>query len=508
MRNTTFSLNSRPASIVWLLALAGSTIWFSWVCARSAIGGYYSRALDEGHLSRSISFEPLNAEPHFRLGVRRLLADLDPEAAVTELNRALQLNPHDSRGWLALQQAYLVLGDPQQRKVALLNAEQSDPTSPRVQWELANYYFMQDDKAAALAHAKRVFLGPEVLVDEKGSAQRSLEAGALRLAWRSMPDMNYLLDNVVPRNADDYLILLDIVVTDISQSQTESLDIEGQDQPVAFNWRDQVRRSWRFATRHDDATSGMQQSGTTDSSSADNSENSQTRPSNSSAVPENTTQVAAAKELWRRFQAFGTTGKEYRPERAYPFVLFMIAQHEPDAALQVWQQLTAGSKITAESREPGNLLLNGSFEHDILSSGFDWTILSVPAVKANLDRSVSHTGRQSLSIYFDQVITDDSGVVQFVPVKSNTKYQFNSFLRSRDLFSQSGPRWCVEDPYARKLYLESEPFLGDLEWTPYSGNFVTGADTKLLVVRICRDPAEKPVEGRLWIDDVSLTESN
>jgi hypothetical protein len=41
-------------------------------------------------------------------------------------------------------------------------------------------------------------------------------------------------------------------------------------------------------------------------------------------------------------------------------------------------------------------------------------------------------------------------------------------------------------------------------WKEVGGTFTTGPDTKLLLLRIQREPPGMPIKGKLWIDSVRL----
>jgi len=44
-------------------------------------------------------------------------------------------------------------------------------------------------------------------------------------------------------------------------------------------------------------------------------------------------------------------------------------------------------------------------------------------------------------------------------------------------------------------------------WKPVHGQFQTGPDTRLLLFSVDRIPAGSPIRGRLWIDDLQLTQT-
>jgi len=56
------------------------------------------------------------------------------------------------------------------------------------------------------------------------------------------------------------------------------------------------------------------------------------------------------------------------------------------------------------------------------------------------------------------------------------------------------------------MYLESDELKNAGFWKPVIGEFTTGPETKLLVLRVARVPTGSPIRGKLWIDDFHLSQ--
>jgi tetratricopeptide (TPR) repeat protein len=217
-------------------------------------------------------------------------------------------------------------------------------------------------------------------------------------------------------------------------------------------------------------------------------------------------QTAAAENVWNRLiglnQAFST-------KLAFPYFRFLIAQREVAAAQTAWQQLAVLDRSIQPylpSRE--NLIVNGGFEENVLNGGFDWWYESNPHAALAIDTSEFHSGTRSLSITFDGRNPGDAGVIQFIPVKPNTNYEFSAVSRTEDIESASGPRFAIMDAYTNASYVLTDDLLDTNPWRVQQARFQTGPNTNLVLLKIVRQPANPLIRGKLWIDDLRLVEKS
>lgn len=215
-------------------------------------------------------------------------------------------------------------------------------------------------------------------------------------------------------------------------------------------------------------------------------------------------QVAAAESVWNRLielkQPFSATP-------ALPYFRLLIAQHEVDAAKTAWQQL-AKVDPSLEPYLPSqrNLVVNGGFEENLLNGGFDWWFQSYSHAELNIDTNEFRTGTRSLSVTFDGQSVPGPQLVQFIPVKPNTSYEFSAESRTQDIDTASGPRFAITDAYTNQSYVLTDDTLGSTPWRIQEARFQTGSNTKLVMLKIVRDPPQPLIRGKMWIDDVMLTE--
>jgi hypothetical protein len=215
-------------------------------------------------------------------------------------------------------------------------------------------------------------------------------------------------------------------------------------------------------------------------------------------------EVAAAENVWEHLIALN---QEFSPKLAFPYFRLLLAKQEVAAAQTAWQQ-AAGVSRSLQAYLPSrqNLVVNGGFEENILNGGFDWWYQSNPHAAVAIDTSEFSGGTRSLSITFDGQSADDPGIFQFIPVKPNTQYEFSAQYRSEELDTASGPRFSIADAYTGTSYALTDDILGTNPWHPEQAQFHTGPNTKLVLLKIVRVPANPLIRGKLWIDELKLRE--
>jgi Carbohydrate binding domain len=215
-------------------------------------------------------------------------------------------------------------------------------------------------------------------------------------------------------------------------------------------------------------------------------------------------EVAAAENVWTRLIALN---QEFSIKLAFPYFRLLLAKQEVAPAQTAWQQAAAVNRSLQPylpSRQ--NLVVNGGFEEDILKGGFDWWYQSNPHTTVKIDPTEFSGGTHSLSIDFDGQSPPDAGIFQFIPVKPNTTYEFTAEYRSQELDTASGPRFSIADAYTGNTYVLTDDILGTNPWHPEQAQFRTGPNTKLVLLKIVRQPADALIRGKLWIDELRLVE--
>jgi tetratricopeptide (TPR) repeat protein len=158
---------------------------------------------------RATQLEPDDARNWYALGRywQYNLEDPDAQRAIRAYQTALTLNPHSADTWLDLGTEYESEGDLADAQNALLQAKRVYPHSPEVSWRYGNFLLRKGQFDAAFEEIKRA-----VEVDPKRGA------AAFLLCKRVEPDVNAVLDRVLPNSQDAYLSVLSVLT---EQQQTD-----------------------------------------------------------------------------------------------------------------------------------------------------------------------------------------------------------------------------------------------------------------------------------------------
>jgi tetratricopeptide (TPR) repeat protein len=195
------ALQSPTRKIAFLGACFALTAVYAGLAARAFLADHFSRRLDLASLQMAARLEPGNAEYQYRLGHYFLQTQQEPETASRFFKSAIALNPHNAGYWLELSRTDRRLANNDQQD-ALQHAIAADPSTPDVAWEAANFYWALGDTDKALQEFRVVLENDPYL-----------PPAALERCWRIRPDVEALLREVIPRNADVYSSFLDFLIS-------------------------------------------------------------------------------------------------------------------------------------------------------------------------------------------------------------------------------------------------------------------------------------------------------
>jgi hypothetical protein len=170
----------------------------------------------------------------------------------------------------------------------------------------------------------------------------------------------------------------------------------------------------------------------------------------------------------------------------------------------VWQQAAPRFGLASYLPTRNNLIVNGDFSLDVLNGGFDWQYEKQQSVNLTLDPSDFHSGHRSLLISFDGPGIGDAGIRQLIVVQPDTRYEFSAYYRIAEIEGAGAPHLTIQDEYTQAIVYDSDELKEPGFWKSATGDFTTGADTRLLDLHIRRLPAGSPIRGKLWVDDFRL----
>jgi hypothetical protein len=408
-------LPNTAARVLWVSGVLLLVVAYVFTCTTQFVAAYLSERPGLKTLRWAVRLEPDNAEYHYLEGRYYWLVERDARAAVPSYRAAVSRNPHNAQYWFDLAAAYEFLDYTSGQRDAIDHAIRVDPTTPNVAWQAANFYVVQGDMDKAMTEFRIVLANDPQMTNI-----------ALPLIWRLEPNVDALLQRVIPPVADVYVSFLEYLVTQ--------------------------------------------------------------------------KQLTAANTVWTRLAQLH---EPVARQSLFTYIRALLGDGQVGQARTVWQQAATLCDLSAYQPTSENLVINGDFSLNVLNGGFDWLYDRSPQVGLTLDPTQPHNGNRSLLISFDASGISDAGIRQAVPVEPSTGYQFSAYYRAEGLYGAGGLRFSVQDVYDGTTYFASDDLQNVDFWKQVGGDFVTGPQTKLLVVHIQRVPPG-PIKGKLWIDGIRL----
>jgi tetratricopeptide (TPR) repeat protein len=228
------------------------------------------------------------------------------------------------------------------------------------------------------------------------------------------------------------------------------------------------------------------------------------------AVHLNLVKVLINREEWEAadhaWQTLLATNRTFDPRYALFYVDALVSKREVAAAQNAWNQLVQRSSLLKPYVRTDNLIVNSTFDHDILNAGFDWHYSAVPNASVVLDSTQSYQANESLLVTYSGVCAD-TGMRQYVAVKPGNAYAVSAWIKSEELRSANGPRLTVSDAYEQEVeYAHSGETLGTTSWHQVNTVFTAGPYTKLVFIQFSRQPGDTQIQGRLWVDAVHMSD--
>lgn len=187
------SSKSRGIALAFAIVCALPLSYFS---IRNALAAHYGRLETREGYEHATRLEPKNFENWQLLGRywQYSLEDVDPARAIQAYTVALSLNPRSADTWADLGAAYEAEGNIPGARAAFLQAKNAYPLSPETSWRYGNFLLRQGEMDAAF---------PEIRHAVEVEPQRGAEA--LSRALRAEPNLDLVLDRVLPPLKDAYI---------------------------------------------------------------------------------------------------------------------------------------------------------------------------------------------------------------------------------------------------------------------------------------------------------------
>jgi tetratricopeptide (TPR) repeat protein len=207
----------------------------------------------------------------------------------------------------------------------------------------------------------------------------------------------------------------------------------------------------------------------------------------------------------------GLSESEKRESRfaADPIIATLVGSQRYHQAMQIWNEVAPGPAYNAELGH----ILDGGFE-DNLAHGpgavFGWQVQSNSQVQIGIDGGQGHNGSRSLRVFFQvRSHIDAINVSQLVPVKPDTEYDFECYVKTERLESAETPLVGISNAADESWLVGSATApSGTNDWQRISLSFKTGPKTEAVKVKMvrnsCPDSPVCPIFGTVWYDDFDL----
>jgi tetratricopeptide (TPR) repeat protein len=210
--------------------------------------------------------------------------------------------------------------------------------------------------------------------------------------------------------------------------------------------------------------------------------------------------------LWNTLTA--TEKKESR-FAADPIISSLISKQRYHQAMEIWNEVAPGPAYDAQLGH----ILDGGFENNLAhgpGAVFGWQVQSNSQVQIGIDAGQGHTGSRSLRVFFQvRSHIDTINVSQLVPVKPNTEYDLECYLKTERLESAETPSVAIFNAADESgLAASSAAPSGNTNWQRISLSFKTDAKTEAVRVKMLRNSCSNspvcPIFGTVWYDDFDL----
>lgn len=168
--------------------------------ARFGLSWYWGSSSEISQRIRGAELVPGNADAWRNLGqsLQYNFDENDPAREIAYFRRSTELDPRSADNWMDLAAAYEEDGDAAAAQAAFEKARRDYPISARVAWNYGNFLLRQRRTDEGLQEIHKAILTEPTRIPM-----------AISVVWRFDPDVDLILKDVLPGNADAYWHALD-----------------------------------------------------------------------------------------------------------------------------------------------------------------------------------------------------------------------------------------------------------------------------------------------------------
>jgi tetratricopeptide (TPR) repeat protein len=222
--------------------LAAGLVLFT--AGKIGVADALNRTSNPDNWMRAAEMEPGYGEYWRHLGFYRQydFENANPILASEYYRNAVRDNPRSSHYWIDLGNALQQAGHPTEAREAYKEAVANYPSSARVKWAYGNFLFLQNDSADGIEQLRQA-----ILIDPK------LRPLAISRCWQTDPNVNVLLNELLPPQPAAYIAALDFLAsiqeTDAALKVWDRLVALGRPFPLrsTFSFFDEMIQEGRAA---------------------------------------------------------------------------------------------------------------------------------------------------------------------------------------------------------------------------------------------------------------------
>ncbi|MGH9396023.1 MAG: tetratricopeptide repeat protein [Terriglobia bacterium] len=156
------------------------------------------------NLQTAIHIDPGDARYPLSLGrlYQYTVLNAQPDLAIKNLTRAVQLNAYNPQAWLDLGTALEFEGNDVQAEECMRRADILAPRIPAFQWAIGNFFLLHNNLNEAFHHFQMVL-----------AAVPYYDGPIFNTAWKASGDANAILSGLIPNNASANLRYLGYLLT-------------------------------------------------------------------------------------------------------------------------------------------------------------------------------------------------------------------------------------------------------------------------------------------------------
>jgi Flp pilus assembly protein TadD len=196
-----------------------------------------------------------------------------------------------------------------------------------------------------------------------------------------------------------------------------------------------------------------------------------------------------------------------------PIIASLVNAQHYHQAMEIWNEVAPGPSYNAQLGH----ILDGGFENNLAhgpGAVFGWQVQSNSQVQIGIDATKGHSGNRSLRLYFQvRSHIDTINISQLVPVKPNTDYELEAYVKTERIESAETPVILVVNAGTDAPLVGSAGApSGSSDWQRVALAFKTGEKTEAVRVKMirnsCSDSPVCPIFGTVWYDDFNLKSRN